>query len=226
MVKYMNLDWAVAIGVFVLFVGWSFVYYTGFFTETVDISQGLDSLTERVVESLEAAEYSMPVSHDSPEAGQGILYADMLLPGVGEDQMRVLDSGGGELDCMLSGDRLYWEASLEAGENMFEIVYAEMDVGGCGDSFGTTGANQTFPLSAVKSTKLSQAILQGLQLTDYQEFRESLGIRNNIRLEWGGNLQGSYGPEPPGNRDVFVREVSRPVLEFPGTVDIRVLAWE
>ncbi len=223
--KGMNVDWAVAIGVFVVFVGWSLVYYTGFFAGGVDISQGLDSLSERVVESLEVAEYSMPVRYDSPGGGPGVLYAELLLPGVEEGQLRVLD-GGGWLECMLSGDRLYWEAGLESGDNDFEIVYSDLDIGGCSGSFETSGANQTFPLSAVKSMKLSQARLLEMQATIYQDFRESLGTGDGIRLEWSGAIQGSYGPEAPGNRDVFVRELSRPLLELSGTVDMRVLAWE
>ncbi len=221
----MNVDWAVAIGIFVVFVGWSIVYYTGFFAGEADISQGMDSLAERVVESLEVAEYSMPVRHDSPGTGQGILYAELLLPGVEEGQLKVLD-GGEELECMLSGDRLYWEADLEAGENGFDIVYSDLDIDGCDGSFGTSGANQTYPLSAVRSMKISGARLLEMQSTPYQDFRESLGIGNDIRLEWSGAVQGSYGPEAPGNRDVFVRETSRPLLELAGTVDMRILAWE
>ena len=221
----MNVDWAVAIGVFVVFVGWSLVYYTGFFAQGTDISQGLDSLAERVMEFLEVAEYSMPVRYDSPGAGQGILYAELLLPGVEEGQLKVLDDGG-ELECMLSGDRLYWEADLEAGDNDFEIAYSDLGMGGCDGSFGTSGANQTFPLSVVRRMKLSQSRLLEVQSTSYQEFGESLGTGNNIRLEWSGTIQGSYGPEAPGNRDIFVRETSRPLLELAGTVDMRVLAWE
>jgi len=101
-----------------------------------------------------------------------------------------------------------------------------LDIGGCSGSFETSGANQTFPLSAVKSMKLSQARLLEMQATIYQDFRESLGTGDGIRLEWSGAIQGSYGPEAPGNRDVFVRELSRPLLELSGTVDMRVLAWE
>jgi hypothetical protein len=221
----MNVDWAMAIGIFVVFVGWSLVYYTGFFAEEGSLSGGMDTLAERVLVSLEASEHSMPVRYDSPDAGQGVLYAELFLPGIEEGQMKVME-GGSELDCMLSGNRLYWQANLVAGDNDFEIVYSDLDVDGCSGSFGTSGANQTFPLSAVRSTKLSQAGLDGLQAMTYQDFRESLGIGNGIRLEWSGAVQGSYGPEVPGNRDVFVREFSRPLLEQAGTVEMRILAWE
>lgn len=221
----MNVDWAMAIGIFIVFVGWSLVYYTGFFTDDVDISQGMDSLTGRVLGSLEAEEYSIPVRYDSPDSGQGVLYAELFLPDIGESQMRVLGEGS-ELDCMLSGDRLYWQAELEEGDNDFQIVYSDAGLGGCGDSLDTSGANQTFPLSAVRVEKLSQARILEMQAMPYRDFRESLGIGNGIRLEWSGAVQGSYGPRAPGNRDVFVRELSRPLLEQPGKVDLRVLAWE
>lgn len=221
----MNVDWAVAIGVFVLFVGWSFIYYTGFFVERIDLSQGMDTLTEKVLETLEGAEYKMPVRYDSPQAGQGVLYAELYLPDIQEGQFRVLDDGG-EPECMLSGDRLYWQDDLDLGANRFEIVYSDLDLGGCSGSFGTSGANQTFPLSAVKKKKVSRLRLSELQTMRYELFQQSLGIRNDIRVEWDGDLQGSFGPVPPGNRDVFVKEFSRPLLEMPGAVGIRVLAWE
>jgi hypothetical protein len=221
----MNVDWAVAIGVFVLFVGWSFIYYTGFFVERIDISQGLDSLSEKVLETLEGAEYRMPVRYSSPRAGQGVLYADLFLPGFQESQFKVLGDGL-EQECMLSGDRLYWEDGLDLGENNFDIVYSDLDINGCDGSFSVAGANQTFPLSAVKNVKVSQLRLSELQAMRYEIFQQSMGIQNNVRVEWDGDLQGSFGPIPPGNRDVFVKETSRPLLEVTGTVNIRVFAWE
>lgn len=221
----MNVDWVVAFAVFMLFVSLSFVYYLGFFEQRLDISQGLDALAGRIVSSLEAPEYSMPVKYDSAEAGLGVLYAEAVLP-EGMDEHVKVTGGSGGLGCMLSGDRLYWEADLVAGDNLFTITYSNYTTLACVASLDTSGANQSFPLSAVKSLKLSETRLGELQAMDYQGFRASMAVQNNLRLEWDGDVSGSYGPEPPGNRDVFVRVFTRPLLESPGTAEIRALSWE
>ncbi|MCK4714749.1 MAG: hypothetical protein KAT35_04185 [Candidatus Aenigmarchaeota archaeon] len=221
--KFMNMDWAVAIGVFMMFVVWSFVYYAGFFSPVTDVTAGMDAAAGKVIGYLETTEYRMPVRYDSPAAGQGVLFAEVAVPpkmggGVG------VFSGESRLD-MLSSGRIYWEADLASGENSFEIAYSVADTGWCGDSLDTAGANQTYPLSAVRTDKVSQATLSGLAGKDYQAFRESLGIQNDVRIEWSGDAQGRYGPETPINTDVHVREFTRPLVES-GLVEIRVLMWE
>ena len=221
----MHVDWAVAMGIFAVFAGWSFIYYFGMFPGVADVSQSLDSVSEDILSYLETEEYRIPVSYDSSEAGHEVLFADIMIPSGMENVLGVL-SGGSSLDCMFSGGRLYWEHNLVAGENLFEIVYSGIDTGGCQDALDTSEANQTYPLAAVKTMKLSQGGLSALGGMDYQDFREFLGLQNNIRLEWSGDIQGSYGPEPPGNRDVFVREISRLLIESGGNVNMRILLWE
>ncbi len=223
--KCMNVDWAVAIGVFMMFVIWSAVYYTSFFSMTPDVSEGTGALSLKVMDFLETEEYAIPVSYDSPASGQGVLYADVSVPGEAESGLRVLEDGS-DLDCMLQGDRLYWESDLPAGENLFTISYSDAGTAGCTDILSTSGANQVFPLTAVKIPKVSQSTLTSLQATPYNSFRSSLGIQGNIRLEWSGPIQGSHGPEPPTNTDISVSETSRPYLESPGTLNIRIIFWE
>jgi hypothetical protein len=221
----MNVDWSLAIGIFVMFTAWSLVYYTGFFESPHDASQGMDSITGRMLDFLGTDESGIPVLYDSPSAGPGVLYADLVIPEEDRTGLRVL-SGSSETSCMLSGDRLYWESDLVPGTNSFTISYSDIDSGGCQDTFDTSGANQTFPLASVRSVKVSSSTLSALQGVPYENFRNSLAIRNQARIEWSGALTGSYGPEPPGNRDVIVRETTRPHLESLGTLTIRVLVWE
>lgn len=221
---YMNVDWGVAFGIFMAFVVWSFTFYVGFFPAAPGVEQGLDAVSGNVIRSLEVMEYSMPVEHIASHAGHAVLFAETGIPACMEPGVGVF-SGGSRLDCMLSGDRLYWEADLQAGGNVFEIVYSEVDTDWCGNTLDTTGSNQTYPLAAVGSPKVSDTGLSALQASDYQLYRQSIGVQNELRIEWSGDSSGSFGPPAPGNRDVFVREFSRQLVEG-GSVDIRLMMWE
>lgn len=221
----MNVDWAVAIGVFVMFVGWSFVYYTGFFNQTTDVSQSMEALSSNLLDLIGTDRYTMPAYYDSPSSGQAILYADLGLPSEAEGTIKVSDPGG-NLDCMLDSGILYWDADLSVGQNDFEILYSDVDLGGCGDTLATSGANQTFPLSQVKEKVISQTTLLSLQSVPYNNFLESVGSRQEMRLEWSGPISGNYGPQPPGNRDVSALELSRPLLETGELLNLRLLVWE
>jgi hypothetical protein len=220
----MNVDWTVAIGVFMIFVIWSLVYYTGFLDERTGISQSTETVAARIVDFLDTEVYTMPASYDSPGPGQAVLYAEISVP-PGSGQGLMVREGGSSLDCMLQGRRLYWDSYLAEGANLFEISYSDTDTGGCNDAIQAAGANQTFPLAAVKTKEISQSALSALQDVPYQEFRESLGIHSNVMIEWSGPIQGTYGPAPPGNRDVSISETSRPLLES-GQLGIRISFWE
>jgi hypothetical protein len=81
-------------------------------------------------------------------------------------------------------------------------------------------------MAAVPRGKVSVTRLSEIEAMNYNLFREMKRIGNQVRLEWSGPVQGSFGPEPPGNRDVFARQEKRPLLEVAGQVDLRVLVWE
>ena len=221
----MNVDWAVAIAVFAGFVMWSVVYYLGMFGAVPDIGTALDPTTSRIVDFLETESTEIPVLYDSPVPGTQVLYADLDVPSGSESGLEVL-SGSSNLDCMLQGSRIYWEDSLSTGDNIFSIRYSDTSHAGCIEILSTSGSNQTIPLAAVKTPKVSTETLAALSGVPYENFRSSLGITNNLRIEWSGPIQGTYGPEPPINTDISVSETKRPHLETGGEVTIKISFWE
>jgi hypothetical protein len=221
----MNLDWGLAIAIFTMFVIWSIVYYMGFFSERTDLSQSVDSSSMRVIEFIETKETSIPVPYDSPSPGQAVLFADIPIPDDSLEGLSVSD-GFEDLPCMLQGGSLYWYADLSQGDNVFTISYSDSDNAGCHDTLQTAGSNQTYPLAAVTAAKVSSSRLAALSGVPYENFRSSLDIQENVRIEWSGPVQGSYGPGIPINTDVSSYETSRPWLDGPGEVVIRLLFWE
>jgi len=221
----MNMDWALAMAVFIVFASWSLIYYSGFFESNNDISDTMSGITESIIEYLEADEYTMPVRYNSGNSGTAVLFAEDAIPEDMRDGAGVF-SGGTLLDCMIYGDRIYWETGISEGDNIFEIKYSGESTGWCSGTIDTSDANQTYPLAAVKSRNIPAGRLEGLKNVAYQNFTQMIGIQNNVRIEWTGDAKGIYGPEPPGNRDVFVREINIPLLGGTGSVTLRILAWE
>jgi hypothetical protein len=223
----MNLDWAVAIFVFVGFTIWSLFYFTGFFQAQADISDATDYISGEILDSIEASEYSIPVLYDSPSSGTGVLHAEIDIPPSMESGLQVLE-GSSPQDCLLQSGNLYWESDLSAGENLFTIIYSEVNTSGCSAAIDTSASNQTFPMATEVTSKVSGSVLGSLSLSEnadpfYDINREFFF---QLRLEWSGVLQGTYGPEVPINKDIHVRETTRQVLGSPGTLDIRILVWE
>ncbi len=221
----MNLDWAVAISVFVGFTIWSMLYFTGFFQVQADMTNSADSISGNILDFLETSEYSIPVSYDSPSSDIGVLHAEIDIPPSMETGLQVLE-GSLPQDCLLQSGTLYWESSLSPGDNLFTIIYSESPAGGCTDLLDTSESNQTYPLATETSPRISGSTLTSLSSIDYNTFRETLGLQNQVRLEWSGLLVGTFGPEVPINKDIHVRETTRQVLGSPGTLDIRIMVWE
>ena len=48
----MEIDWIIAIGLFLILVAWSFVYYMGFFVVTPDLGAGVQGISGKVMNYL------------------------------------------------------------------------------------------------------------------------------------------------------------------------------
>jgi hypothetical protein len=222
----MNVDWALAIGIFAMFSIWSLVYYTGFFDAQPDISQAAETAGLKTIRFLETPVTNTPVAFQSSQPGQVVLSARLGIPPEEQSGLQVLDSSGSSLPCMLSGDTLYWQDDLSPGLEEFMIRHSDAGTLGCSDTLETSLSNQTYPLTSFRTGEVSQLTLSDLVNVPYENLRASLGVASNIRIEWSGPETGEFGPAAPGNRDVSSWETTRPVLETGEPLQVRVLVWE
>lgn len=222
----MNIDWVVAVGIFIGFVAWSFTYYMGMFNDIPSVSAELEGINNKIMDFLTVSVYTLPVSYESGSEGTGILYIDNAWPG-GTKESVMVTSDGESLPCMFSGERLYWETGLSAGENEFEVLYADLDVGmRCDSSLETSGANQTIPGVAEESSMVSESLFIEMGMMSYPHFSLMLGIDRDFRVEWeSGGSSYAYGESTPRNINVFVKESVSPVMEDSEPAKIRVLSW-
>ncbi len=225
-----SIDAVIGIGLFLVFFSWSLVFYSeAFFTSQTDMmEQAAKSSHEKVSDFLTVDYYRVPVSYHSEEAvtnNTHFLY--YTWPSEGARNTTTIYSGATLLPCMLSGDRVYFQADSEAGSNQFTMTYSDRPGSlNCDDTISTDGANQTETWSAVKGTRLSQSKVDSMTGMDYGKFKVSAGITHEFRAYI--NISGSetsYGPEPPGLSDVYAR-TSRYATESGGEAEIRVLVWQ
>lgn len=226
----MDVDWVVGIMIFILFTGWSFAYYSGLFGGSrEDPSETLAMERDKVLDSFSVYVYRAPVVYGSQDSvADSVLKAKSVWYHGEKNSTRVYSSGGDLLPCRISGDGLYWEADVSAGENEFAIQIAEVNESmNCTGSFSISSHNLTCPRAFEKSNMLSLHLVNETTSMGYDRFRSSHGINHDFRLslEWG-NRSTVYGKAlPSGPVDVVSWERETRVVEMPGMANVTVAVW-
>ncbi len=222
----MNFDWAVAVSVFLIFIGIGFAYYWGLFETNSDpIGISLDTVNGKAIGFLSVDSWSTPVRYNSSGAGLQTLYLDFSWPEGTRNSTRILDSGL-PLDCMLQGGRLYFQANVENGDNDFLMTFSNTsEPPACGSIFETTDANQSIAWASERSVRISQSRISQMLATEYGQFRQSLGITRNMRIEMDSGTTAAYGPSPPQYTNTHVKETNSMIQETGQPVTVRVMVW-
>jgi len=222
----MNVDWAIAVSVFLIFIGIGMASYWGLFeTDSNAIGLSLDAANEKVLGFLQVDSWTTPVRYDSPDSGTEVLYLDFTWPEGTKNSTRILDSGLA-LTCMFQGDRLYFQAYVEPGDNEFLLTFANVSTPlGCGSVLETAEANLSLPLASERSRMVSQSRADQMLGTEYNQFRQSLGITRNLRIEIDSGTTTAYGPSPPQYTNTYVRETHSQILGTGQPITIRVMVW-
>jgi hypothetical protein len=222
----MNFDWAVAVSVFLIFIGMGFAYYWGLFEANPDpVGISLDTVNGKVIGFLSVNSWSAPVRYNSSGPDLQTLYLDFSWPEGTKNSTNILDSGL-PLDCMLQGDRLYFQANVESGDNDFLMTFAnESGPPACDSTLETSGANQSVPWASEKSVRISQSRINQMLATEYVQFRQSLGINRNMRIEIDSVGTSAYGPSPPQYTSTYVKVTNSMIQETGQTVTVRVMMW-
>jgi hypothetical protein len=222
----MNFDWAVAVSVFLIFIGMGFAYYWGLFEANPDpIGISLDSMNSKVLGFLEVDSWETPVRYNSSAAGLQILYLDFSWPSGTENSTRILDSGL-PLDCMLQAGRLYFQANADEGDNDFLMTFSNASgPPACDYILETAGANQSVPWASEMFRRISQSRISQMLATEYVQFRQYLGITRNFRVEIDSGSTSAYGPQAPNYTSTYVRETHSQMQETGQPVTVRVMVW-
>ena len=224
----MRIDWIIALGVFLVFVGTGFQYYLNLFQTTSDpMELVIGDISDKIINFLKTDVYEVPIKVNSAETRSDVLHFDYTWLSEGaKNSSRILQDGT-RLNCNITGSTIYWQANLEAGDNYFKLRFSDKNASmNCTDVFSIDNANKTIPWAAVKREMISQSKIDEMNSTDYTTFKSGLGINRDFRVSV--NVSGTvtnYGLNPPNATNVYVKETRWALEETDDEVIIRVLAW-
>jgi hypothetical protein len=231
----MRIDWAIAAVTFLMFLSWAFSYYA--YSQRADmVPQGQAALraADDVSSYMEMKTISMPVNitFGYPAAGSVVwAYVNWTDDFQNSTRVRLSMESTASLDCMISGNRLYWEADLSAGQNSFFIEQADISIPmNCTASLPQPPGNETTAWAIEPGHAFSRerdAEICALMNSDYAGVKEGIGIGYDFRLEVsdGGAPYYCGLQNVPQGRDVFSFPYSGRLWEG-GDVNIMVMLWQ
>lgn len=225
----MNIDWIVAIGIFLTFTVWAFTFYGQLFTvEQQSVGDVLEIMAEKVMENLTVKVHSIPVNvnYSNVSVSNAILYFEYRWP-FGENSTKVY-LGSSSKTCNISNNRVYWQSDLGAYVNSFRMKYSEQKANlSCTGGFTVVNETQVIPLAIEETKQVSNARISEMNATNYSVFKAFLGINRdfNITIENASVTLLSYGLMPPRATDVFSQKMSSKLEETEENITIRFLTW-
>lgn len=224
----MNVDWMVAIVIFIFFAAWSFSYYAGFFkVEQESFEYFGDMVKDKIVDFLSLDIYEVPIKFNSTNStNDTILYLEFVWPEGTKNSTRVfLDEQ--TLPCRITNDVIYWQANLTEGFNYFTIEFANKNESvQCSSPFSIVNENKTIPWAMEKRVLISQSKIDEMMNTNYEKFRENMGINENFRIEIENSTSVmSYGKSIPSGREVYVPTFKSRIWESGENVNISIAIW-
>jgi hypothetical protein len=226
-----QVDWIIAFFIFVIFLSWSFQYYSTLFryrgTPLDQVAVGINGI---IIDNITSAVYDTPASYKSPDGTTSVMYAYHYWTSGGEtNTTMVLSNTSQQLQCKTSGDIVYWRSDVIAGENNFTIRVSNRSANesNCSGTFGTANANLTIPHAGDMKVMLSQAAIDRMTATNYDDFKAGNGINRDFRimLDVAGGGTTAYGSVPPNTSNVFSEENWYKIEETSGDVKITTLIW-
>lgn len=224
----MNIDWAVAIAAFLLFVVWAMAFFANMVTVDEESPiEALEFISEKVIENLTVKVHSMPVkvNYSNESASNVVLYFEYRWP-FGKETTKVYKDGVSQT-CNITGNRLYWQSDLDAFVNHFTVKYSEQDASlFCTGGFTVVNETQVIPFVAEEGEEISLASIINMNATNYSVFKSRLEITRdfNITIENASTVV-SYGLQPPKATDTFSKGITSTLEETDGNITIRLLTW-
>ncbi len=224
-----NIDWVVAISLFIIFVTWAFGYFSSLAAVKSDELKGIiDVINNKIMDYITAEEVTVPISHYALIGTEDTVLFFQYNWTFGKNTTRIFSDSGVEKDCTIINNTVYFRTSLVSNDNFFTMVYhnEELPEPKCSGTF-FLGVNESSSLLIEERSRLvSQERINNMTNTSFSAFRDVLNVRRDFRIEIekaSGNV--TFGPSQPLTSNVFVKETISGLLETKEGVKIRVLLW-
>lgn len=225
----MEIDWVVAIGVFLIFVAWGFAFYFQI-TSVRPESPGaaLETVSERVLGNISVRVHSVPIiaNVSNVSVSGKVLFFEYRWP-FGKNSSKIYKGSIPQI-CNITNNTVYWRSDIVAWNNRFRLAYSEQNASlNCTGGFEVVNESRAVPFSIEESSRISRARLSGMNRTNYSVFKSFLGISRdfNITIENSSATVLSYGLQPPRQTDVFAKRILGIMEETGENLTITFLTW-
>lgn len=224
-----QVDWIIAFFIFVLFLSWSFQYYSTLFRyRGLPLGHAAAGINSAIISNLTSSVYDMPVSYNSPDETTSVMYAYHYWASEGEtNTTMVLSNASQALVCKIDGNIIYWSSGVVAGLNNFTIRVSNRSasVRNCSGTFDVANANLTIPRAGDMKTMLSQSAIDNMA-TSYGDFKAANGLNRDFRitLETSSGTS-AYGSVPPNTTNIFSEEKWYRIEETNTDAKVTTLIW-
>lgn len=223
----MDIDWIVAIVVFLVFVGWAFSYYFTLFPENRDALKPVVEIDrDKIMDFLQTDVYTLPVKLNSSTVDNAVLKASGFWYHGTKNSTKVFQ-GSVSLPCMIIGDDLYWVANLSSGWNYFGIEFSGVETNlNCNSTFSLVNVTQTVPWTIERKEMISLSKINNMTNTSYEKFKKNLGIEEDfsLSLKWDGS-EVNYGRKIPEVRNVYAKKYESLMWENSKPINISMRVW-
>jgi len=235
-----NVDWIMAMLVFVLLVGWSFTYYSSIFDQiSQPVSSDADTINDKVMGFLEEDSYDIVVRFNiSADQPNSVMHLNLTWPDRTQNstQVHLGNSVGNNLTCNITDDQLYWKADLVKGDNYFLVHFinrsCELNCSSDSVNLSYQGINHTIAWAMEKKNMISWMNIEKLDpnhgsYIDYDTFRDNQNIQRDFRIELYNetSLFLSYGESRPLGSNVYTRENWGMIDENRSKINLSVMVW-
>ena len=191
--------------IFIIFITWSLSFYIALIPETNESEMKAAEITkEKIINYLTSDVFKVPVIFNSGSSGLTVLHADNLWYSGNKTTTRVFFEGI-EQECIISGDTLFWQSDVSAGQNIFEIKFSENnEPQNCSGNFSVVNSTLAVPGVIEISDRVSNYSVQDMLNTSYEEFTQSLRISENFYLSLrSAPLNVTYGNNVSRAENIF-----------------------
>jgi len=225
------IDWIIGFFIFIVFLSWSFQYYSTLFRyKGTPLDQAALGINSVILGNVTNNVYETPVSYFSPDQTTSVMHAYYSWKSADEQRTTMVFSNvSAQLPCKIDSGVLYWQAAVIAGQNNFTIRVSNRTepTMNCTGTFSTTNSNLTLPRAGDLRVMLSQDAIDAMVATGYDSFRANNGINRDFRITFAvsGGSTTAYGAVPPNTSNVFSEEKWFKIEETSGNARVTTLIW-
>ena len=223
----MDVDWALAMVVFLFFISWAFIFTISVLQNQEEENiEHLRYMSKIIRDMLVIKTYEIPAMYEANESKEMVFYSTLLINESYKNSTFV-KSNDKRLPCMILGNKLYWQSNVTSGKNYFFVYYAKATSKKfCNSTLSTTNATMLSLWAAKEKEMFHNSSINNFLLKDYDQLRDYEGITNNFMLEINiGNVSRVYGKRPPLATNVYVFNYYGKLYDSGEDVSLNIYMW-